>query len=107
LICEILREEGYELLEATNGFEALELFHAQRFDLVITDFVMPRLNGLKLVEQLHLFQPKLPIIFVTAYLSIVLRKTTLRDIVAVLPKPFEIGFLKSTVRRLLVDSAAC
>ena len=106
LICEILRAEGHELLEATNGSEALELFHTQRFDLVITDFVMPRLNGLKLVEELHLFQPNLPIIFISAYLSIISDKTMLKDVAAVLPKPFEINFLKSTVHRLLFNAAA-
>jgi CheY-like chemotaxis protein len=106
LICDILRIEGHQPLEATNGAEALELYQAQCFDLVITDFVMPRLNGLKLIEQLHLLSPKLPIILVTAYLSIVARRIKLRNIAEVVPKPFEIDFLKSTVRRLLVNSAA-
>ena len=89
LICEILRAEGHELLEATNGSEALELFHTQRFDLVITDFVMPKLNGLKLIEKLHLSQPRLPIIFITAYLFIISDKTMLKNIAEVVAKPFE------------------
>ena len=106
LICDILRTEGHQPLEATDGAEALELYQAQCLDLVITDFVMPKLNGLKLIEQLRLFSPRLPIILVTAYLSIIARRIMLRDIVEVVPKPFEIDFLKSTVRRLLVNSAA-
>jgi CheY-like chemotaxis protein len=106
LICETLRGEG-QLFEAANGAEALELFHAQCFDLVITDFVMPKLNGLKLIEQLHLLQPTLPIIFITAYLSIISPKIMLKDVAEVLPKPFELDFLRSSVQRLLVSSATC
>ena len=40
LICKVLRYEGYQIVEASDGAEALELLCAQRFDLVITDFVM-------------------------------------------------------------------
>jgi len=65
LICKVLRIEGHQIVEASDGAEALELLYAQRFDLVITDFVMPRLNGLKLVDQLHPLQPRPPIIFIT------------------------------------------
>src|SRR4029453_7536303 len=75
LICKVLRNEGHQVFEACDGAEALELLYAQRFDLVITDFMMPRLNGLKLVEQLHPLQPQLPIIFITGYLSTISGKT--------------------------------
>src|SRR6266446_8247958 len=74
LICEVLRNEGYQIFEVGNGAEALELVYAHSFDLMITDFVMPKLNGLKLVEQLHRLQPRLPIIVITGYLSITSRK---------------------------------
>ena len=60
LICKVLRNEGHQVVEACDGAEALDLLYAQHFDLVITDFVMPRLNGLKFVEQLHPLQPRLP-----------------------------------------------
>jgi CheY-like chemotaxis protein len=46
LICKVLRNEGHQVFEASDGAEVLELLYAQRFDLVITDFVMPRLSGL-------------------------------------------------------------
>jgi two-component system, cell cycle response regulator CpdR len=102
LICKVLRNEGHKVVEASDGAEALELLYAQRFDLVITDFVMPRLNGLKLVDQLHPLQPRLPIIFITGYLSAISGKAVLDDNVAeVIPKPFELNVLRSTVQRLL------
>jgi CheY-like chemotaxis protein len=102
LICKVLRNEGHQVVEACDGAEALESLYAQRFDLVITDFVMPRLNGLKLVDQLHPLQPRLPIIFITGYLSAISGKAVLDDNVAeVIPKPFELNVLRSTVQRLL------
>ena len=101
LICKVLRNEGHQVFEACDGAEALELLYAQRFDLVITDFVMPRLNGLKFVEQLHPLQPRLPIIFITGYLSAISGKAILDNVAEVIPKPFELDVLRSTVQRLL------
>jgi CheY-like chemotaxis protein len=106
LICKVLRNEGHQVVEAHDGAEALELLYLQRFDLVITDFVMPRLNGLKLAEQLHPLQPRLPIIFITGYLSAISGKAILDDNVAeVIPKPFELDVLRSTVQRLLESTS--
>ena len=101
LICKVLRKEGHQVVEAHDRAEALELLYAQRFDLVITDFVMPRLNGLKFVQQLHPLQPRLPIIFITGYLSAISGKAILDNVAEVIPKPFELDVLRSTVQRLL------
>jgi CheY-like chemotaxis protein len=106
LICEVLRREGYQVEEACDGAEALEVVRTKRVNLVITDLVMPKLNGFKFVEQLRLIDPRMPIIFTTGYLSAVTGKTLLQDIAEVLPKPFEFDALRSAVQRLLVSSAA-
>jgi FixJ family two-component response regulator len=66
---------------------------------------MPKLNGLKFVEQLHRLQPTLPIIFITGYLSTISGQTILDEVAEVLPKPFELSVLRSTVQRLLINSA--
>ena len=105
LICKVLRNAGHQVVEACDGAEALELLNAQRFDLVITDFMMPRLNGLKLVEQLHPLQPRLPIIFVTGYLSAISGKAILDNVAEVIPKPFELDVLRSTVQRVLESTS--
>ena len=101
LICKVLRDEGHQIVEASDGAEALELLYAQRFDLVITDFVMPRLNGLKFVEQLHSLQPRLPIILITGYLSAISGKAILDNVAEIISKPFELDVLRSTVHRML------
>jgi CheY-like chemotaxis protein len=53
LICKVLRKEGHRVVEACDGAIALEILQVLPFDLVITDFMMPKLNGIKFVEHLH------------------------------------------------------
>jgi CheY-like chemotaxis protein len=101
LICKVLRKEGHQVVEACDGAIALEILQVLPFDLVITDFMMPKLNGIKFVEHLHSLQPRIPIIFITGFLSVISGKTILDDVAEVLAKPFELDVLRSTVHRLL------
>ena len=105
LICKVLRNEGHQVVEACDGAEALELLQHEHFDLAIIDFIIPKINGLKLVEHLHPLQPRLPIIFITGYLSVMAGKAILDDMAEVIPKPFELNVLRSTVQRLLESTS--
>jgi CheY-like chemotaxis protein len=108
LISRTLRKDGHRIVEACDGALALEILQAISFDLVITDFVMPKLNGIKFAEQLHSLRPQTPVIFVTGYLSVISDKNILDGMVAeFFAKPFELSALRSTVHRLLLNSAAC
>jgi CheY-like chemotaxis protein len=101
LISKVLRQEGYQVVEACDGALALEILQMLRFDLVITDFVMPKLNGIEFVEQIHTLQPRTPIIFITGFVSVISGEAILQEVTEVLPKPFELGVLRSTVQRVL------
>ena len=57
MVCEVLPREGYQIEEASDGAEALKVVRTKRIDLVITDLVMPKLNGFKFVDQLHTIDP--------------------------------------------------
>ena len=105
LICQVLRSEGHETVEARDGAEVLELLQHEHFDLVIIDFIMPKINGLKLVEHIHALQPRLPIIFITGYLSTISGKAILDDVAEFIPKPFELDVLRSTVQRVLESTS--
>jgi DNA-binding NtrC family response regulator len=63
----LLRPEGYTVLEATDGAEALGLIASERVDCVVTDLRMPRMNGLEFLEAAHKQQGGLPILLLTAY----------------------------------------
>jgi CheY-like chemotaxis protein len=92
LLSTVLRQEGHQVVEACDGAVALEILQALRCDLMITDLVMPKLNGLGLVEQLHSLQPQMPIIFITGYLSAISDKTIVDEAAEFLPKPLSLMF---------------
>jgi CheY-like chemotaxis protein len=91
-----LEADGWRVLEATDGLEALELIeaHPGRLDLVITDLNMPRVSGRELAEVLSVFRPGLPVLGVTGFLSAVNHDRRL----PILPKPFTAGSLLQAVR---------
>ncbi len=49
----LLEEQGYSVQLASTGEEGLELFSASNFDVVVTDYRMPRMNGVELIEQIR------------------------------------------------------
>jgi CheY-like chemotaxis protein len=102
LICEVLRSDGHQLVEASDGTEALELLQTQPFNLVIVDFVMPKLDGLKLVDHLHSVSPRMPLLLISGYMSEDSGKKILQETAEFLPKPFDLDVLRSTVQRLLM-----
>ncbi|HEU0169617.1 MAG TPA: response regulator [Chloroflexota bacterium] len=67
LICEILREEGYEVVPAKDGVRAVECAREAKPDLAIIDMMMPGLTGDEVVERMDREGlPKLPVIFMSA-----------------------------------------
>jgi len=60
-----LRREGYDVVSARDGRQALDLFAAQRFDLVVLDVMMPRLDGIEVCRRLR-SRSQVPIIMLTA-----------------------------------------
>ncbi|HEX6439263.1 MAG TPA: response regulator [Candidatus Binatia bacterium] len=65
----LLSDEGYDVDQAGDGVQALEILAAQPFDLVLSDIVMPRMDGLKLLQQLQFVAPQMPVMIMTSYVS--------------------------------------
>jgi CheY-like chemotaxis protein len=101
LLSKVLRQEGYQVLEACDGDIALKILQVLPCDLVITDFLMPMLNGIEFVDQLRSLQPQMPVIFITGYLSAISDKKIVDEVAEILAKPFEPSVLRSSVRRVL------
>lgn len=66
LICARLTQEGYEAISCADGQEGLDALENSPVDLVITDVMMPRLDGFALAERIRETDKKLPILFLTA-----------------------------------------
>jgi len=61
-----LEIEGFEVVSAGNGNEAIELFRSQRFNLIVLDVMMPEMDGYQVCEQIRLTNRDVPILFLTA-----------------------------------------
>jgi two-component system NtrC family response regulator len=62
----LLKKKGHEILLAANGKEALQLFRHKSVDLVITDVVMPKMNGIELLEAVKGLRPETEVIVISA-----------------------------------------
>jgi two-component system cell cycle response regulator CpdR len=102
-LADILRSGGYEVKEARDGVEGLALFENEHFDVVITDLVMPELNGFKLTARVRSISPETPVILVTAYLSGQAGKTILDGEAEFIGKPIEPDILLATLKHLMRD----
>jgi two-component system, cell cycle sensor histidine kinase and response regulator CckA len=105
MVAEILRTQGYTVLEASSGVDALEVWqHASRpVDLLMTDMVMPGgIMGRELAERLSGQNPRLKVIYTSGYSPGMAGKdTSLLERRNFLPKPYSIGKLAQFVRECL------
>lgn len=101
---ELLRSEGYAVTTANSGARALELMAKIRFDLIVSDWKMPGLNGMHLYEQLHGTDPAMAsrMIFMTGdVINDTFQKFLEDGDKACLSKPFAIGEFRTTVARVM------
>ncbi|HVJ16855.1 MAG TPA: PAS domain-containing protein [Polyangiaceae bacterium] len=100
----ILREHGYEVLEARSGREALDVVrvHAGTLHLLLTDVVMPNMNGVELARRLTELRPGLPVLYTSGYTeNTIVHHGVLEPNVAFLPKPYVAIKLLTAVRAVL------
>jgi PAS domain S-box-containing protein len=108
LVRRSLEAVGLTVLEAENGNQALEVVarRQERPKLVLTDVIMPGLNGRELSERLARTQPGLPVLFMSGYTGDdVLARSLLPDEAAFIQKPFAPEELVARVRAMLAQTA--
>ncbi len=104
---EVLKSLGYKIIEATNGNEAIELAaeYEGEIHLLLTDVVMPRMNGRDLAKQIKLSHPELSLLFMSGYADdIITRHGILEEDVHFLGKPFSPLTLAQSVRKAIVTA---
>ena len=100
----VLQGRGYEVLEAASGEEAIRISEstADPIDLLVTDVVMPRLNGPELATRLLVSRPGLKVLYLSGYADdAVFRHGILDSSAKFLQKPFSADALARTVRSVL------
>jgi CheY-like chemotaxis protein len=104
----MLREKGYTVVAASLPHEALDLVDSGvLFDIVVTDVVMPEMNGRELVELLEQKQPGLGVLFTSGYTDdAMVARGVLKPGIAFLQKPFTLTQLTAKVREVIDASFA-
>jgi CheY-like chemotaxis protein len=99
----VLRDSGYHVIEAGSGEEALRLAGEcpGRIDLLLTDVVMPGMNGRELAERLGEIRPETRVVFMSGYTEDVILKRGVSGDRAFLAKPFTPPMLARSVREAL------
>ncbi|WP_374393568.1 response regulator [Sphingopyxis sp.] len=101
-----LARAGYTVVTASQGEEGLERFAGmEKVDLVVSDVVMPTMDGPAMVREMRKKRPALPVLFMSGYAEEQLRQSINIDDVAFLPKPFSVAQLAEAVSAAL-DNAA-
>jgi DNA-binding NtrC family response regulator len=98
LIARVLTKAGYAVLQAADGMGALSLLERSNVDLVISDILMPVLNGYALVARLREKWPNMPVILTTGFLSPDAAKSMMKGSVDFIPKPINAETLLDMVR---------
>lgn len=104
-----LRNKGYKVIEARSGEAALDLLRnaPEAINLLITDVVMPHMDGPGLVREVRETNPEMKVIFISGYTEDAFRQRLDSDIgIEFLPKPFSLKELAAKVRDVLAAGAA-
>jgi CheY-like chemotaxis protein len=100
MAADALREAGHTVIEAEDGRQGLQAFNTQEFDCVVTDLVMPGIDGTRLIHQIRGFDRELPVIIVSADTQTSTHAVCQRlGVTEFLNKPVKAGILKAAVEK--------
>jgi PAS domain S-box-containing protein len=102
IIGAVLRRQGYQVLEAATARGAIEIFQQRgpEIDLLVTDVIMPEMNGPSLAQRLVAIRPELRVLFISGYADMAFEETEGPN-VSFLGKPFQASTLAGKVREVL------
>jgi two-component system, cell cycle sensor histidine kinase and response regulator CckA len=97
-----LARQGYRIVTARDGEEGLEAVQSDgSFDLVVSDVVMPSMDGPAMAREIRKIAPDLPVLFMSGYAEEQLRRQIDIENVHFLPKPFSVQQISDKVAQVL------
>lgn len=98
----VLEDQGYKITTAMEGQEAFERFSREKFELIVTDYKMPRMNGLELIEKIRASTADVPIILLSGYAEALgMTEANTGANVVITKSANEVSHLVRSVNRLL------
>lgn len=104
-LIDILFDDGYETDSASSAKEALEKSAAQKFDVVLLDFMMPKMSGIDALQELRKRHPKTKVIMITAFASVENAVDAIKKgATDYISKPFKVSDFLTTIRRAIEET---
>ena len=101
-----LERAGYEVVAVESGAAALPHLARDGFDLLLTDIVMPEMDGIELAQRAQALSPRMRVMFITGFAAVALGAGAAPANAKVLSKPFHLRDLVSEIDRLFEEPAA-
>lgn len=98
-----LHNAGYEVKTVDRGTEAVPLLESEHFDLLLSDIVMPEMDGIELAQRCAEISPSTKVMFITGFAAVSLRASREQPHAKVLSKPFHLRDLVLEVERVFED----
>lgn len=95
-----LEKVGYAVTSVDRGTAALALIQSEIFDLLLTDIVMPEMDGIELAQHAGKIAPNMRVMFITGFAAVALKTGAVQPQAKVLSKPFHLRELVAEVDRL-------
>jgi two-component system, cell cycle response regulator CpdR len=105
-LCRALEKAGYDVVSVDRGTAALPLLASETFDLLLTDIVMPEMDGIELAQHVAKVAPNTRVMFITGFAAVTLRAGRVAPEAKVLSKPFHLRDLVLEVDRIFDRSSA-
>lgn len=99
-----LQNAGYDVVGVDRGTEALPLLEREHFDLLLSDIVMPEMDGIELAQRCAEISPHTKVMFITGFAAVTLRASRETPQARVLSKPFHLRDLVLEVQRIFGES---
>ncbi|HZU63620.1 MAG TPA: response regulator [Novosphingobium sp.] len=100
-----LEKAGYDVVAVDRGTAALPLLESQHFDLLLSDIVMPEMDGIELAQRCGEISPATKVIFITGFAAVTLKANREAPQARVLSKPFHLKDLVLEVQRVFGHSS--
>ena len=96
-----LERTGYHVVAVDNGAAAIPLLQSEPFDLLLTDIVMPEMDGIELAQKAAEIAPDIRVMFITGFAAVALKAGRKTPDAKVLSKPFHLRDLVAEVERMV------